>query len=195
MKRLWVMVVLSAAMSWAEETPQSLLGATTSQADMALIDPELSQAPIPKLVLPAPEPPARVSLPELVIKEGEWRGSQCGVMEPRFAVFRHSDKWAAFWEKALKPISPRLAKVPPVQFDKDMVVGVFMGNMPYPHYEIEIRSIHEETRPDAAKVLVVRYREITRMIGVFVPPFSVQPFHLKKIPAFDGQVVFLKVKR
>ena len=52
-----------------------------------------------------------------------------------------------------------------------------------------------KTRPDSGKVLVVRYREITRMMGVFVPPFAVQPFHLKKIPAYDGQVVFLKVKR
>jgi len=179
----------------AEETPQTLLGMTTSQADLALVDPELSQVNIPKLVLPPPEPPSQVRLQALVVKSDEWKGSQCGVTEPRFAVFRHAEKWAAFWEKALAPISPRLAKVPSVDFDKDMVVGVFRGEMPYPHYEIEISSIRQEDRPDIGKVLVIRYREITKMMGVFVPPFPVQPFHLKKVPAFTGQVVFLKVKR
>jgi hypothetical protein len=177
----------------AEETPQSLLGTTTSQADLALVDPELSQTPIPQLVLPPPPP--RVRLPDLIIKSDEWKGSQSGVTEPRFAVFRHADKWASFWEKALAPVSSRLAKVPPVDFSKDMVVGVFMGTMPYPHYAIEIRSIGLEDRPEAGKVLVVRYRDTVKMMGVFVPPFSVQPFHLRKVPAYAGPVVFLKVKR
>ena len=149
---------------------------------------------LPKLVLP-PEPPADVHLSELIVKSGEWKGAQCAVQEPRFAVFRHADKWASFWERALAPFSPRLAMTPPVDFGKDMVVGVFMGEKPYPHYDIEIRSIRRENRPNADKVLVVRYREIKRMMGVFIPPFAVQPFHLKKVPAYSGQVVFLKVRR
>jgi len=159
------------------------------------VDPELSQAPLRKLVLPPPPPPARVRLPELIIKSDEWKGSQCGVTEPRIAVFRHTDKWASFWEKALAPISPRLSKIPPVDFSKDMVIGVFRGEKPYPHYDIEIRSIREESRPDKGRVLVVRYRDVNRMMGVFIPPFDVQPFHMKKVPAYPGEVVFLKVKR
>jgi len=196
MRSLVFAVVLAASqILWAEETPQSLLETTTTQADLSLVDPELSQANIPKLVLPPQEPPSTVHLQELVVKSDEWRGSQCGVVEPRCAVFRHADKWDVFWGRAMSPISSRLAKVPPVDFGKDMVVGVFLGEMPYPHYEIEIRSIRTEDRPEAGKVLVVRYREIKKMMGVFVPPFAVQPFHLKKIPVFPGQVVFLKVKR
>jgi hypothetical protein len=179
----------------ADETPQSLLEMTTTQADLSLVDPELSQANIPKLVLPPSEPPANVRLRELIVKSDEWQGSQCGVVDPRFAVFRHPDKWEVFWTRAMAPISPRLAAVPAVDFAKDMVVGVFMGEKPYPHYDIEIRSIRAEDRPDQGKVLVVRYREIKRMMGVFIPPFKVQPFHMKKVPAFPGQVVFLKVRR
>ena len=91
-------------------------------------------------------------------------------------------------------MSTRLRKVPPVDFAKDMVVGVFMGEMPRPDYEIEIRSIRVEERPNG-KTLVVRYRNITKMMGVFVPPFAVQPFHLKRVPAFAGEVVFQQVKR
>jgi hypothetical protein len=196
MKWLVLLVLLSAPLLAAEEeTPQTLLDMTTSQADLSLVDPELSEANIPKLVLPPQEPPASVILPELMIKSDEWRGSQCGVIEPRLAVFRHPDKWQTFWERAMAPISHRLAKVPPVDFGKDMVVGVFMGEMKYPYYEIEIRSIRQEDRPEGGKVLVVRYRDVKKMEGVFVPPFRVQPFHLKRIPVFPGQVVFLKVKR
>jgi hypothetical protein len=179
---------------WAEESAPSLLATTTSQEDLTLVDPEFSQTPLPKLVLP-PEPPANVLLPEVVVKSDEWKGSQCAVQEPRFAVFRHADKWTSFWTKALAPVSSRLAKVPPINFDKDMVVGVFMGEKPSPHYEIEIRSIRMESRPDAGQVLVVRYREVKRMMGVFVPPFAVQPFHLKRVTAYPGQVVFFKVRR
>jgi hypothetical protein len=157
------------------------------------VDPEFSATPIPKLVLPPP--PANVRLPELVVKTDEWKGSQCGVTEPRQAIFRHADKWTSFWQQALAPVSTRLSNVPPVDFSKDMVVGVFMGTMPYPHYGIEIRSIRMEDRPEGGKALVVRYRDTVRMMGVFVPPFAVQPFHLRKVPVYSGQVVFVKVKR
>ncbi len=176
------------------ESAEFLILGTTSQEPVTLVDPELSDQPVPKLVLP-PEPPANVRLPDLIIKSGEWKGSQCGVEEPRFAVFRHADKWQSFWEKALAPYSTRLAKVPPIDFDKDIVVGIFLGEKPYPHYDIEIRSIHPEPQPEGDAALVVRYRESKRMMGVFVPPFAVQPFHLKKVPAFTGRVTFLKVKR
>jgi len=110
-------------------------------------------------------------------------------------VFRRADAWASFWEKAMAPISRKLSKVPPVDFSQEMVVGVFRGKMPYPNYQIEIRSIRPENHPDTGEALVVRYRDVTNMMGVFNPPFAVQPFHLKKVPAVPGEVVFIKVKR
>ena len=178
----------------ADVSPQALLEGATSQEDLTLVDPEFSRTPLPKLVLP-PEPPAQFRLPELIVKSDEWKGVQCGVTEPRFAVFRHADKWQSFWEKALAPYSKRLAQTPAVDFQKDMVIGVFMGEMPYPFHEIEIRSVREENRPETGNALTVRYREIKKMRGVFVPPFAVQPFHLKKMAAFPGPVFFLKVRR
>jgi hypothetical protein len=193
-QRASILMLAALSLSWADETPQTLLESTTDQSDLTLVDPELSNTPLPKLVLP-PEAPDGLRLPELIVKADEWKGVQCGVLEQRDAVFRHADKWASFWEKALAPYSSQLAKVPVVDFGKDMVVGVFMGDRDRPSYEIEIRSIREENRPDAGKALVVRYREIAKMQGVFVPPFAVQPFHMKKVPKFEGQVIFLKVRR
>jgi len=191
----WSLLILGAALSVAraDESLQNLLSNTTSQEDLTLVDPELTNTPLPKLVLPA-DAPANVILPEVVVKDGEWKGVQCAIADARFAVFRHQDKWASFWEKALAPFSPRLAKVPAINFEKDMVVGVFMGEKPYPHYQIEIRSVREEARPEG-KALVVRYRDVKHMMGVFVPPFAVQPFHMKRVAAYPGQVILLKVRR
>jgi hypothetical protein len=175
-------------------SPAELLGETTTQSDLTLIDPDLASETLPKLVLP-PEPPPGLRLPEVVVKADEWRGVQCAVREPRHAVFQHADKWASFWTKALASYSRRLAKVPPVDFTKDMVVGVFMGERTTPYYEIEIRSIRMEDQKDGSKALVVRYREISKMQGVFIPPFAIQPFHMKRILRFDGPVLFTQVRR
>ena len=190
---IWMVSSLAVPLSVRAEDLQALTQPTTSQEDLSLVDPELSNAPLPKLVLP-PEPPAGIRLPDIIVKSDEWRGVQCGVKDARHAVFRHADKWQAFWEKALAPYSKQLAKVPPVDFNKDMVVGVFLGERDRPNFEIEIRSIRAEDRPDG-KTLVVRYREIRKMQGVFVPPFAIQPFHLKRVPGFDGPVAFVQVRR
>jgi hypothetical protein len=188
------LLLLLPAILWAGENPRDLIP-TTAQEPILLVDPDPAQLPLPKLVLPPAEPPASLRLPAMIMKSDEWKGVRCAVTEPRWAVFRNPDRWSAFWEKAMAPYVDRMAKVPKVDFDKDMVVGVFMGEMPYPNYEIDIRSVRAEDQPGRGRALVVRYREITKMRGVFVPPFDVQPFHLRRVPRFSGDVVFQKIRR
>lgn len=171
---------------------ESLLNSTTGQASVILIDPEATHLPTPP---PVPtEPPSQVRLPDVISDRSQWRGVQCGVTEPRFALFRHGDKWRAFWEKGLAPYSPRLAYVPVVDFDHEMVVAVFLGERETPYFEVEIQSARVEKQSDGTSALVVRYREIRKMSGVFVPEFPVQPFHLRKIPLFDGPIRFLDLR-
>ncbi len=169
----------------------SLFSGTTSQA---LVDPELTHS-VATPPAQVPEPPPQLHLPELISDSKQWRGPQCGVTEPRFAVFRHADKWEAFWKKGMAPYLPRrLSEPPKVDFDKDMVVGVFLGEQRDPHYGIEIRSIRP-TRAPAAPALRIQYRDIHTMSGVFNPPFPVQPYHLRRVPRFDGEVQFEALKR
>lgn len=137
-------------------------------------------------------PPFQVRLPEVISDSRQWRGVQCGVTEARQALFRHADKWESFWTRGVAPYSPRLAKVPGVDFSKDMVVGVFLGEKKYPYYEVKIRSVKVETDPEGRKILMVRYREIHKMSGVFRPEFPIQPFHLLRVPIFDGPIRFEK---
>lgn len=154
---------------------------------LADTDLELSDLNLPKLVLPA-EPPAHLRLPDVIVRKDEWKGVQCAVTAPRVAVFRHADAWKSFWEKAMAPYSPKLAVIPAIDFQKEMVVGVFLGEFSSPNVEVEIRSI--STLPSQERL--VRYREIHRMKGVFTPPFAIQPFHLKKVPVAEGEIRFEK---
>ena len=162
-----------------------------ASTDVSLVDPE---SPVQLSTAPPSEPPIRVVLPEPIAEKDQWRGVQCAVTRPRQAVFRHADKWDAFWKKGMAPFSRKFRDVPPVDFSKDMVVGVFMGEKPDPHYEIQIRSVKIEQRDDTP-TLVVRYRNIAKMSGVWNPPFPIQPFHLKRVPAFRGLVVFEEYNR
>lgn len=179
--------------SAAPVLPETLLSSTTHQS-ITLIDPELVHSVAPPPVL-SPEAPPSFRLPEVIADSRQWRGLRCGVTLPRYALFRHDDKWKSFWEKGIAPYaSGRWIRAPEIDFSKDMVVGVFLGERPDPHYGVEIRSV--KPLPDSdPPVKVVRYREIRHMIGVFTPSLPVQPFHLRKIPRFDGDVVFEPVKR
>src|SRR5579872_402557 len=116
----------SPSLSTASVAASSPLQATpTGQDSVILVDPELTQTALPKLVLPPSEPPFAVHLPEAISTDRRWRGVQCGVVEPRQAVFRHADKWEAFWQKGLAPFAGVFRKIPIIDFSKDMVVGVF----------------------------------------------------------------------
>ncbi|MFA5975465.1 MAG: hypothetical protein WC859_04790 [Elusimicrobiota bacterium] len=175
-------------------TFDTLFSSPTEQA-LTLVDPELTQSVAPPPPESLPEPPPQFRLPDVIADSRQWRGLRCGVTLPRYAIFRHGDKWNTFWEKGMTPYVPhRLHNVPEVDFTKEMVIGVFLGERRDPHYAVEIRSITPQTRPQGP-VLVIRYRKIRLMEGVFSPAFPVQPFHLRKLPRFDGEVIFEPVKR
>jgi hypothetical protein len=163
------------------------------QQEIKLMQTELDNSILENLPQPV-EPPAHVRLPPMVVKRGEWRGSQCGITRPAQLVFRTPENWQKFWALAMAPYSERLRQVPPVDFSKEMIVGVFRGEQPYPNAQISIHSAKPEPFENGT-TLVVRFRDVDQMQGIFSPPFSVQPFHLLKIPAFSGQIVFQTIKR
>ena len=104
-------------------------------------------------------------------------------------VFRNASDWNKFWTLAIQPYLNHPRETPVVDFSKDMIIGVFLGEKPYPGAMLEIRSV-KSVPHGGGPVLEVVYKDISQMQGVFMPPFSVQPFHLKEVPAFPGAVVF-----
>lgn len=197
-----VLLILGFPLSpYAADVPKDAVSASSSslpaqaitEEPVQLVQPELDPSLLENLPAPAVLPPGVRPL-RVVIGRGEWRGSQCGITRPAQLVFRKPEIWKKFWTLAMKPYAAALNKIPSVDFSKDMVVGVFMGGRMDPHYEIRIAATQFEDQ-DSQRALIVRYREIHKMSGVFNPPFPVQPFHLKRLPAFPGPVLFVRGKR
>jgi len=147
----------------------------------------LNHLPKPKSV------PSDVELPNVIMENDQWSGSQSGIVDPLQTVFRTSESWKAFWIKAITPYMPSMKAVPSVNFSKDMVVGVFMGKKPLSGYQVRIVSTaFEET--NGVRTFTVRYKNMNRFLGIFAPRFDVQPFHLRTVPAVEGKVIFLEQK-
>jgi hypothetical protein len=157
-------------------------------APVQMVEHEFDPSILEDLATPA-TPPPQVKLPPLVVTKDEWRGSLCGITRASHAVIRNGALWDKLWTVAIRPYSTKLPETPAIDFNREMVVAVFMGEDLAPGSQIEIIS----ARPDRSKgdtVLLVRYRNNSKMRAVFAPPFAVQPFHIMRVPAFPGRVVF-----
>jgi hypothetical protein len=140
--------------------------------------------------LPKPvAPPTDVELRRFVAEEAQWRGALSGITKPVQMSFRRRESFNSFWEQAIAPYSKSYGRAPAVDFDKDMVIGVFLGEKPLPGYDIQIVSAQIDS-DGKEPVLRVRYTEINRFLGIFATHFAVQPFHLLKVAAFSGRVLF-----
>lgn len=158
-----------------------------------LVEPEIDPGLLQDL--PAPEPVGNAAnLPKMIITRDEWQGGLCGIAHPAHAVFRHRGTWEQFWTQAVRPYAPHQVEVPTVDFQKDMVLAVFAGEKPTPGYEIRMLSVKVQEE-GGEKLLVVRFKNEQKMRGVFNPPLTIRPFHLKRVPAFAGRVLFLDDNR
>jgi hypothetical protein len=140
--------------------------------------------------LPKPvAPPTDIEVRRFVAEEAQWRGALSGITKPVQMSFRSRESFNSFWEQAIAPYSKSYGHAPAVDFDKDMVIGVFLGEKPLPGYDIQIVSAQIDS-DGKEPVLRVRYTEINRFLGIFATHFAVQPFHLLKVTAFSGRVLF-----
>lgn len=198
-RSLWIMLaallIFAGRPAHAAETTAQGVAASTDVIDfddldkpVQMVEQEFDPTLLDNLA-PLTTAPAQVRLPPAVMESGQWRGSQSGIIKSAHAVFRKPSDWDKFWSLAIKPYLLHPRDTPTVDFSKDMIVGVFLGEKPYPGAMVEIRSVKQVQRGDS-QVLDVMYRNTSQMQGVFMPPFAVQPFHLKKVPIFPGRVVF-----
>jgi hypothetical protein len=110
-------------------------------------------------------------------------GSHSGLDEPRQAVVRVDEEWHALW-KLHSPGQP----APSVDFQKEMVVGVFLGSRPTAGYVVHIVRITEEKGE-----LRIEYRERRPAPGAIVAQVITMPFHLVRLPRRPGAVRFERV--
>jgi PrcB C-terminal len=113
------------------------------------------------------------------------KGSRSGIREPLQTVIRNRDDWNAFWKRHASTDTPP-ALAPIVDFDRQMVVGIFLGEKSTGGYEVEI--VRAERRDSS---LYFYYREESPPPGAMVTQALTQPFHLVKIAKYqDPQMIF-----
>lgn len=113
------------------------------------------------------------------------KGLTSGVREPTRVVIRSRDDWVALWGQHMQ-IQAAPPSAPPVDFSRDMVVALFMGERSTGGHQIEVTHVE---RADSG--LAVRYRSQSPDPGAMVSQALTQPFHLITIPRDDGPVVFV----
>jgi len=101
----------------------------------------------------------------------------------RQVTVRTAAEWKALW----KDHAPS-AQMPPVDFSKDMVVGIFLGSRPSAGHEVEIVGVRTQE-----KDLVVEYVQKQPGRGTLAAQILTEPFHLVSVPKFTGTVRFVQV--
>jgi len=113
------------------------------------------------------------------------RGAASGIREPSQIVVRASREWVLVWARHARSVGTVVA--PPVDFSREMVVGVFMGERETGGYRIEISGI-ERTESG------IRVRYVTRAPepGAVLTQALTQPFHLIRLARDERPVTFLR---
>jgi hypothetical protein len=113
------------------------------------------------------------------------KGYRSGVRDPLQVVIRSQGEWNAFWKRH-SVTNPNPAPAPNVDFDREMVVGIFLGEKSTGGYEVEI--VRAERRDSS---LYFYYREKSPPPGAMVTQALTQPFHLVRVAKYDNpQIIF-----
>jgi hypothetical protein len=117
----------------------------------------------------------------LVRSSGEWSGESCQVREPRQQVLRSPQALQEFWRSSgLQSLA-----VPEVDWQREMIGAIFLGEKPTRGYEIQLRELQ---RP--ADALVVKFAVQTPQ-GPATTQLT-QPFLIFRLPATKAPVRFIQ---
>ena len=111
------------------------------------------------------------------------RGDASGQQTARQVTVRTDAEWQSLW----KDHAPT-GKVPPVDFAKEMVVGIFLGTKPSTGHEVEIVGVRAQENE-----LIVEYVQKQPGRGTMSAQILTEPFHLVTVPRNTGTVRFIHV--
>ena len=112
------------------------------------------------------------------------KGAQTSVASAREVTARSDAEWQAMWRQhaAGRP-------VPPVDFTREMVVGVFLGSRPTAGYAVDIVGARDEQG-----ALVIQYRETRPSPDRITAQVITTPYHLIAVPQHPDAVRFEKIE-
>jgi hypothetical protein len=111
------------------------------------------------------------------------KGDASGQQTARQVTIRSAAEWKALW----KDHAPT-EKLPQVDFDKNMVVGIFLGSKPSAGHGVEIVGVRTQE-----KELIVEYVQRQPARGTMAAQILTEPFHLVSVAAHAGPVRFVQV--
>jgi hypothetical protein len=90
----------------------------------------------------------------------------------RQAVARSAAEWSTLWSQHAGDRAR-----PAVDFDKEMVVAVFLGTRPTAGFSVEVVGVRED-----GATLIVSYRESRPQPGAVAAQVLTSPFHVVAVP-------------
>ncbi len=103
------------------------------------------------------------------------KGYRSGVRAPLQIVARNQDEWTALWRQHVS--SDSIFRPPPtIDFDKEVVVALFLGDKPTGGYDVQISRAEQ-----SSESLTIYYREKSPSPGSMVTQALTQPFHIVRI--------------
>ena len=102
-------------------------------------------------------------------------------------VIRDPESFKEILEKAGLVVNDK------IDFEREMVIAVFYGWKPTAGYDITIKSIHTSgdlTALTNENVMVVTVVKKKPGENCYLPQLITAPYHIVKLPRFDGEVVF-----
>jgi len=125
----------------------------------------------PPLRVAATEPTNRVPFKTIAM------GVRSGVREPSQIAIRSQTEWQNLWRQHTST-STAPAPLPPVDFEKEIIAAVFLGEKPTGGYGVEISSAEV-----ADSSLTVFVKETSPKPGAILTQAINQPFHIVRIEA------------
>jgi hypothetical protein len=111
------------------------------------------------------------------------KGARSGVRESSQLAIRSQTQWQALWSRH-SSISTNPSAAPAIDFDKEIVAAVFLGEKPTGGYGVEISSAEV-----ADRALTVFVRETSPKPGAIVTQAINQPFHIVRIETAGVETV------
>ena len=104
-------------------------------------------------------------------------GQSAGVKQKTFVVVRSQSEWSTLW---VKHTAGKAEARPAVDFTKEMVVAVFLGERHQGGTKVEVKVMPDPLEPQSR--MVVFYREVPPSSKSFNMQMVCQPFVMVKVP-------------
>jgi hypothetical protein len=111
------------------------------------------------------------------------KGSRSGVREPSQIAIRSQGEWQKLWRQHTST-STASGPLPTVDFDKEIVAAVFLGEKPTGGYNVEISSAELTD-----SLLTIFVKETSPNPGAIVTQGFTQPFHIVRIEAATAETI------